>query len=335
MKKKTQKINFSTLAIKNFILFIIVVSYVMGASICHAEIVKIKVNSKSIVNRERILLGDISDIHGVKSEIKEKISSIDIGSSPRPGETRNISKDNIIIRLKQNGLELSNIKIEISDSCIVTRGFIKVDKNEVERAVIAYIKNSIPWNKEQVVIKNIHANRDVILPKGNISFKIETSKNEDFIGMTPIRVLLMVNGVPERRVLVNTEIAVFTDVVFSKDPIRRNTRITEDELYTKKMDLADLPRDAITNYMDAVGMRAKRNIAPNSVIRHDYIEIPPMIKKGDVVSIIAESNDLRITTMGIAKEKGNHGSRIMVENLSSKKEIYAYIINSKTVKVEF
>ena len=63
--------------------------------------------------------------------------------------------------------------------------------------------------------------------------------------------------------------------------------------------------------------------------------MPPLVKRGDVVSIIAESKDLKVTTLGVAKEKGSLGGRILVENLTSKKEVYAYVIDSNKVRVEF
>jgi flagella basal body P-ring formation protein FlgA len=72
----------------------------------------------------------------------------------------------------------------------------------------------------------------------------------------------------------------------------------------------------------------------NTILSSDRVEIPPLIRKGDVVQLVAESPSLKVVTRGMAKEKGGLGDRIRVENLSSKKSVYARIVDASTVRVE-
>jgi flagella basal body P-ring formation protein FlgA len=65
------------------------------------------------------------------------------------------------------------------------------------------------------------------------------------------------------------------------------------------------------------------------------VEVPPLIRRGDVVRIIAESNTFRISTKGEAKEDGGKGERIRLVNLRSKKNIYAEVVDPGTVRVQF
>jgi len=51
--------------------------------------------------------------------------------------------------------------------------------------------------------------------------------------------------------------------------------------------------------------------------------------------MIAESDGLKITALGEVRERGRRGERIRVVNLDSKREIYARVLDSKTVKVDF
>jgi flagella basal body P-ring formation protein FlgA len=59
------------------------------------------------------------------------------------------------------------------------------------------------------------------------------------------------------------------------------------------------------------------------------------VKRGDVVVIIAESAGLKITALGQVKKKGRLGDRIPVMNFDSKKVLYARVVDSNTVKVDF
>jgi len=76
-------------------------------------------------------------------------------------------------------------------------------------------------------------------------------------------------------------------------------------------------------------------MSPKEVFRTDIVELPPMVKRNDRVSIVAESESLRITAVGEVKESGSRGERVKVVNLNSNKEIFARVLDSKTVRVEF
>ncbi|MBW2359226.1 MAG: flagella basal body P-ring formation protein FlgA [Deltaproteobacteria bacterium] len=52
------------------------------------------------------------------------------------------------------------------------------------------------------------------------------------------------------------------------------------------MDLANLPSNVITKREEALGKRTKRTIDAKVVLRTDLIELPPLVRRGDVVLII-------------------------------------------------
>jgi flagella basal body P-ring formation protein FlgA len=101
------------------------------------------------------------------------------------------------------------------------------------------------------------------------------------------------------------------------------------------MNLARVPANAVLNIDEALGSRTNRNIAVNSILRSDHIELPPVVKRGDVVHVVAESKHMKISVKAQAKESGATGKIIRVQNLRSKKTIYAQVVDSHTVQVDF
>jgi flagella basal body P-ring formation protein FlgA len=148
-------------------------------------------------------------------------------------------------------------------------------------------------------------------------------------------VLFKVNRHLEKKIMATVNIEVLAEMVATKRSLRRYQMITEDDIHLKKMDLSKVKSDAVTTYEEVLGKRTKRAINTDEVLRTDHIELPPLVKRGDVVSIIAESDGLRITALGEVKKKGCRGERIRVLNLDSKKCIYACVLDSKTVRVDF
>jgi len=60
-----------------------------------------------------------------------------------------------------------------------------------------------------------------------------------------------------------------------------------------------------------------------------------LVKRGDIVFIIAESSGIKVTALGQVKEKGRKGQIVRVENIDSNKGIYARVLDSNSVKVDF
>jgi flagella basal body P-ring formation protein FlgA len=101
------------------------------------------------------------------------------------------------------------------------------------------------------------------------------------------------------------------------------------------MDLSGVPDGVVTDLGAVLGKRTRRAIGARTPLRADLIELPPLVKRGDLVMIVAETNGLKITTLGQVKKRGRLGERIPVINMDSKKILYARVIDSNTVKVDF
>jgi flagella basal body P-ring formation protein FlgA len=300
-----------------------------------ADITIVKVLEKAEIDKDKILLGEIAKIKGENQTLVQRLRAIVIGKSPLPGKSFSIDDDYIEIRLKQNGIDLSQIKLQAAEKVGVTRSFVEIPKERIEKIVLDHLYRMIPWERDKVKIKNIRASQKVILPKGKITYRIVPPKNTDYLGSIPVSVYFEVNKHFEKRAWVTVKIEVLTEVVVTKRPLGRNKLVTLDDIHLKKRDLADLPSDVITSFEDVLGRRTKRTLSVNVVLRPGLIELPPLVKRGDVVMIIAESDSFRITTLGEAKARGCRGDRIKVLNLDSKKSIYARVVDSNRVRVDF
>ena len=61
----------------------------------------------------------------------------------------------------------------------------------------------------------------------------------------------------------------------------------------------------------------------------------PLMKKGDVVTLVLSNASFQIRTIGRVKEVQDNGNRVLVENSDSKKEIWGKAINDSEVQVAF
>ncbi|MBF0480354.1 MAG: flagellar basal body P-ring formation protein FlgA [Desulfovibrionaceae bacterium] len=79
--------------------------------------------------------------------------------------------------------------------------------------------------------------------------------------------------------------------------------------------------------------RVKSTIGADQVIYADNLETPPMVKKGDEVTVRYDGPNIRITAKAMAMHDAKPDGTIEVQNLQSKKQFAAKVIDAKTVAV--
>jgi flagellar basal body P-ring formation protein FlgA len=205
----------------------------------------------------------------------------------------------------------------------------------VNAAVKAYIEHHAPWQPDQLKITRLTYDQTASVPAGRLGFQVTAPKHTDWLGPIPFRVQILVDGQVIERVIVPATIEVWSDVVLAVKPLGKFQPIEADDILVQKMNLACVPANVIVRADQVLGLRARHNIAANSVLRSDQVESPPVVLHGEVVQMIAESAVLRVAAKGLAKENGAVGDRIRVMNLRSKKIVYAQVVDHQTVRVEF
>ena len=69
-------------------------------------------------------------------------------------------------------------------------------------------------------------------------------------------------------------------------------------------------------------------------IRSRHLHLEWVINKGDKIDIIKSAGGIDISASGVALESGQKGEKIKVMNLSSEKNLVAWVINEKKVSIK-
>jgi flagella basal body P-ring formation protein FlgA len=126
-----------------------------------------------------------------------------------------------------------------------------------------------------------------------------------------------------------------SDVVTVIRPLGKHQPIKPADLSVERRDLAALPSDTISRIEDAMGNRTTRMIYPNTVLQTSMISSPPLVKRGDMVKIVANAGAMTITATGMVKQQGCKGETVRVVNTDSKRIITARVTGPGAVEVDF
>jgi flagella basal body P-ring formation protein FlgA len=297
--------------------------------------ITIRLLEKVEINAGKISLGAIAQIDGTDRQLIQRLKRVDIGRAPLPSRSRVIGIDYIRLRLKQNGFSLENFELQSSPGVEITRSHIEVDQQKIEKIVSHYLRTTVLRGSKMARIKDLRVPKRIILPRGRITYQVMAPRNTKYLGKIPLAVQFNVDGQFQKKVWTSATIEMFVEVVVAAKPLQKHMTISEDVIELRQMDLAHLPANVITDPQSVLGKRTRSTISAKTVLRTDLIELPPLVKRGDIVVIVAESKGLRITALGKAKRKGRLGERIPVENFDSKKILNAQVLDAKTVSIDF
>lgn len=208
-------------------------------------------------------------------------------------------------------------------------------EQEVRDAVTAYVQNKNAGLGAEVIIKRLQVNNLGGLPQGQLEYEVIAPQQWGGWGRAALAVLARKDGRIVGNMDVRAEIEVLVNMVFTVRQINFGTIISNSDLMLKKQNLASVQGRYIPTPEQAIGQRARMTLRPNVPIRPEQLEKPPLIKTGQLVTIIAENERMRITVTGKAKSSGAAGDTIIVQNLNSLKEMPARVLSADSVAIVY
>lgn len=295
----------------------------------------VEVAGHSTVEGDRIALGQIARIEGSDRDLAARLETVPLGQSPLPGDSRNLTETDLLLRLRQSGIEATSIRLLFPEKATVVRRAVTIEAGQIREMVANFLQQHLPRSDAACTVKDIRVPDRIVLPSGKVKYEIYSAHQGALIGTFPVAIDFKVNEKHEKKVWATVTVEALTDVVVTVRPLGRFRPITEADIEVRRVDMADLPADAIGNPEDVIGKRTRVAVQSNMVLRTDLVELPPLVKRGDMVTILVQSEGLMITALGQVNKTGRQGERIPVVNFDSKKVIFARVLDANTVEVEY
>jgi flagella basal body P-ring formation protein FlgA len=286
------------------------------------------------VSRDRMVLGDVCQVSGVQdTQMLERLLSVEIGNAPLPGKVRDIKVEYLKLRLLQSGLDPAGFVFSGVQASKVVRRSQLIPGQEIVRRAREFIVAAMPWQPDEVVLEEDQRVQDVIVADGEFAVSIAARPGVDLQGKVILTARIESATGEIIQVPVQLTIRRFTDVVLAKQRINKGELISGDAVYVQKQEVSGLPRDVLLDGSEAVGKRARGYIQPHQVLAAHLVEEPPLVKRGENVTVIYETDAFRITTRAQARQDGCKNELIRVRNSESKKEIEAQVSGPGTVRI--
>ena len=215
--------------------------------------------------------------------------------------------------------------------------FSAVDREQELRDVVtAFVTARTVDMGWDVRVRRITISDALKFPDGAIDYEVSAPQQWERWGKNvSLTVVARMQERVVRNISVRIDVEALADTVVTLHQIEQGTTIMAADLLLQKREITQNSSRASRKIEEIAGKRARSTIKANQPVRSDQVEKVPLIKSGQMVTIIAENSVMRVSVAGKARSSGAEGDIIMVQNLNSLKEIPARVISATTVQIAF
>ena len=131
-------------------------------------------------------------------------------------------------------------------------------------------------------------------------------------------------------IYVPVRIAIYAPVLVTNRRISRGELLSESDLTLTELDVSNLRGEPFTDLAAVIGTKAKKPLSESQVLESSNI---CLICKGDIVTINAGNDLVRVQVSGTAMSDGSRGELIRVQNNESKRIVDARVTSNSEVRV--
>jgi flagella basal body P-ring formation protein FlgA len=287
-------------------------------------------NEEVLADSGEIKLGSIATLEGADPLTLRRLGQLWFGQAPGIGEKKIITQETVKLRLRQAGMNLREISFVGPGSVAVNRATQVVSPEAIVETAQTLLIERLQGDS-LIEITPVQRPPEQLLPAGRLMLR--ALPKGEIAALVPMVVEISVDGVLQRQVPLTLRVDRSQLVVVATRPIRRLASLSADDLRLEKRLISGLPAGPLARIGDALGFVTSREIRGGEVLSTKLIQLPALVKRGEVVTLIVEGQGLSISALGQAKEEGQRGQMIRVMNLSSKKELYGRVEGERQVRI--
>jgi len=152
-----------------------------------------------------------------------------------------------------------------------------------------------------------------------------------FAGKTTVH--LRCNSTRPWTVYTSATIKLYGNVIQTSGPLTKGHILKKDDLINVEEDLSRIKYGYFISKEKLIGKQLKRRLPQGRVIKANYVKAQTLVKRGELVTIVAENTGYSVKMTGTAMANGVLGDRIRVKNISSKRVVEGTIKEAGVVSI--
>ena len=170
-------------------------------------------------------------------------------------------------------------------------------------------------------------------PAGALICEVKVLGAIRYGGLTPVHVLVYVDGKFYRRAILYYRVAVYDTVLVAAHDLRPDQEIGTGDVRQAEIAVEDAGTVYLRELAEVAGRVPSRFLKTGAPLSSDVLQAARVFEAGDPVTLVTSYNSIKVKAEGVALQRGRVGERIRVRNARSAKVLMGTVLDAHTVRV--
>ena len=170
-------------------------------------------------------------------------------------------------------------------------------------------------------------------PAGALICEVKVLGAIRYGGLTPVHVLVYVDGKFYRRAILYYRVAVYDTVLVAAHDLRPDQEIGTGDVRQAEIAVEDAGTVYLRELAEVAGRVPARFLKTGTPLSADVLQAARVLEAGDPVTLVTNYNGIEVKAEGIALQRGRVGERIRVRNARSAKVLLGTVVDAHTVRL--
>lgn len=170
-------------------------------------------------------------------------------------------------------------------------------------------------------------------PAGALICEVKVLSAIRYGGLTPVHVLVYVDGKFYRRAILYYRVAVYDTVLVAAHDLRPDQEIGTGDVRQAEIAVEDAGTVYLRELAEVAGRVPSRFLKTGAPLSSDVLQAARVFEAGDPVTLVTSYNGIEVKAEGVALQRGRVGERIRVRNARSAKVLMGTVLDAHTVRV--
>jgi flagella basal body P-ring formation protein FlgA len=287
------------------------------------------------VTGSEVRLGDLGALDGDESLVA-RLRAVSLGPAPAPGASYRVDPDQLVLRLRQQGIDPASVRLVGIDGVTVSRPAQTLSSEAlIDAASAPALARLAALDRDGGPHLLVPVNRPAAVRVATGVLALDARVQEPAPPWSQVTVTLgvLVDGREVQTLPLAFRVARVATVVVAAAPLDPKRALAAADFRVETRPSIDVPAGALTEVGEPADLEATRPVRAGEIVTQHMVRARVVIKRGETVTLLIEGAGFRATAQGQAAEDARRGDVVRVVNPSSKREVVGRVEGPGLVRV--
>jgi flagella basal body P-ring formation protein FlgA len=284
-----------------------------------------------------VRLGDVASISGGTAERRALLAEIDLAPAAGPGIAQSLPLETVRTVLRTAGFEAEASRLSGPPEALVETQARSYFPSDLAEAVRAFVESGIDREPGvDVAVEPPDLSAPVVVPLGRQGNEVafEWSGAPRDRGTVTISADFRVDGRRVMRVPIRVAVRAFADALVVKTRLRRGDAVVPGAFERRRIEVTEVREPLVRDPGELPPLRAARDLQPGKPLVRADLYLPPAVRRGDTVRLVARRGVLTVSILVIVQKDGVVGDVVPVKNVDSQRLVLARVVGPGQIVAE-